>query len=300
MYATRCLQLLFIALVGVCAVLASHNAGNADPYALVARQTDASSEGTGTEPQTSAGGNDDNAPSTSAPPSPTSTPEPDESSSQQVDPSTSEPPQSSPTPDPTSSAGNDETSSVPQPSSSPNEEPSSSTEAPQSSTPSSEAPDSTPATSSGDESSTPVTSEPVTSTAFTTLTLTNSEGSGSIVTSAIATTTTDPDLADGNGNNNDGGLSPSNTKIVIGVVVGVGGAILLGALGVVAWRIRARKKLAEENDGLMDFDEAGKSEPGGTNSSPPQSQGQGTQRSPFQSTLDTYHQPTTVTASSNF
>jgi hypothetical protein len=101
-------------------------------------------------------------------------------------------------------------------------------------------------------------------------------------------------------------MSAKTRNTVIGVVVGIGGAIVVGALGLVAWRIWGRKKHQEEADGLMDFNE---------NNSRPSSNGpyhsvekteygsvgsSGPQRSPFQSTLDTYHQPTPVNASSNF
>lgn len=94
-------------------------------------------------------------------------------------------------------------------------------------------------------------------------------------------------------------MSTKTRNTVIGVVVGVGGAIVLGALGLVAWRIWGRKKHSEENDGLMAYDMAAtggmeKSERGSS------AGGAHTQRSPFQSTLENYHQPGQVTASSNF
>lgn len=105
-------------------------------------------------------------------------------------------------------------------------------------------------------------------------------------------------------------MSANTRNIIIGVVVGVGGAILLGALGVVAWRIRNRKKAAEENDGLMGDYTADYTQMGGDKSEGPGSAGgtmtsasatQGTGRSPFQSNLESYHQPTQpVNASSNF
>ena len=94
------------------------------------------------------------------------------------------------------------------------------------------------------------------------------------------------------------GMSTKTRNTIIGVVVGVGGAIVLGALALVAWRIWGRKKQAEENDGLMAYDNgysgAEKSEP---SHSPSTST---SQRNPFQSTLENYHQPTQVNASSNF
>lgn len=82
------------------------------------------------------------------------------------------------------------------------------------------------------------------------------------------------------------------------MVVGIGGAIVLGALGVVAWRIWGRKKHSEESDGLMDYNMGTgggleKQEPTGSFAA-------GNQRTPFQSTLEDYHQPNQVNASSNF
>lgn len=56
-----------------------------------------------------------------------------------------------------------------------------------------------------------------------------------------------------NGGNGGGGsgLSDSSKKVIGGVVGGVGGAIVLGALALVAWRIWGRKKSTPEDDTLM-------------------------------------------------
>lgn len=78
-------------------------------------------------------------------------------------------------------------------------------------------------------------------------------------------------------------------------MVGVGGAIVLGALGFVAWRIWGKKKQAEENDGLMEYNNQYGNEPKAEVGS-----AQGTGRTPFQSTLESYHAPNQVNASSNF
>jgi hypothetical protein len=143
--------------------------------------------------------------------------------------------------------------------------------------------------------------EPVTSTSFQTITRTNSAGELETTTSA-SVTTSDPELSEDGGDS--GGLPTNTRNIIIGVVVGVGGAIILGALGIVAWRIRARKKLAEENDGLMEYnggytpvDKSDGPAPGSSPSTAPT----GSTRTPFQSTLENYHQPSQpVNASSNF
>jgi hypothetical protein len=86
-------------------------------------------------------------------------------------------------------------------------------------------------------------------------------------------------------------MSPQTRNTVIGVVVGVGGAIILGGLALVAWRIWGRKKHQEESDGLMDY---------GSTAEKPESGGSMTGRTPFQSTLESYHAPTQVNTAANF
>ncbi|KGQ07341.1 hypothetical protein BB8028_0005g08190 [Beauveria bassiana] len=116
--------------------------------------------------------------------------------------------------------------------------------------------------------------------------------------SASSTTksTSTPDL----NSEKDGATSGMPTKTrntVIGVVVGIGGAILLGAAGMVAYRIWGRKKHSEETDGLMSYD---LSTNGYEKHEPSNSISSGNQRTPFQSTLENYHQPSNVNASANF
>jgi len=91
-------------------------------------------------------------------------------------------------------------------------------------------------------------------------------------------------------------MSAKTRNTIIGAVVGIGGAIVIGAVALIAWRIWGRKKRAEENDGLMAYDAQYNSvKPEGVSPS-----GTATQNNPFQSTLENYHQPGQVTASSNF
>jgi hypothetical protein len=145
----------------------------------------------------------------------------------------------------------------------------------------------------------------VTSTHIAVVTRTNSDGNLETMTTTSVSTST-PGLSDGDDDGSSSGMSTKTRNTVIGVVVGIGGAIVVGALGLVAWRIWGRKKHNDEADGLMDFDESNsrpnsngpyhsveKTEYGSVGSAGPQ-------RSPFASTLDTYHQPTHVNASSNF
>jgi hypothetical protein len=140
----------------------------------------------------------------------------------------------------------------------------------------------------------------VTETKTTIITTTNANGQVETRT-GVETSTRTPGLSESN-ENKGSGMSTGTRNTVIGVVVGVGGAIVLGALAFVAWRIWGRKRGAREDDGLsggyggattapyapMDKSEAGSSA------------GVGAQRNPFQSTLETYHAPTQVNASSNF
>lgn len=89
------------------------------------------------------------------------------------------------------------------------------------------------------------------------------------------------------------GVSSSDKKIIIGVVVGVGGAILIGALGLVFWRIHKKRngQFGDEDD-LM----------GGTavGSNPREKAPSPANNTPFKNTLDQYHNPGPVNAASNF
>ncbi|KAI5285180.1 hypothetical protein KEM52_002565, partial [Ascosphaera acerosa] len=67
-------------------------------------------------------------------------------------------------------------------------------------------------------------------------------------TAAAATPSTASDGDDGDGKDSSGGLSASSKRVVIGVVVGVGGAVILGVVGFVLWRLR-RKNTAPGTTG---------------------------------------------------
>jgi hypothetical protein len=88
-------------------------------------------------------------------------------------------------------------------------------------------------------------------------------------------------------------MSTQTRNTVIGVAVGVGGAIVLAGLSLVAWRIWGRKKAAaDESDDLMGRGYSGHGEKEGAST---------VGSSPFQSTLESYHNPSRpVNASSNF
>ncbi|KAF4977008.1 hypothetical protein FZEAL_6408 [Fusarium zealandicum] len=160
--------------------------------------------------------------------------------------------------------------------------------------------------------STQVTAKPVTSTFVEVVTMTNDDGDLETMTTTTKTTST-PGLNSEDNEDSSSGMSPKTRNTVIGVVVGIGGAIVVGVLGLVAWRIWGRKKQNDEADGLMDYNENNGSlsgiNGGYSNSSyngiekaePVSAGGTGPQRTPFQSTLDNYHQPAPpVNASSNF
>ncbi|KAL8752032.1 MAG: hypothetical protein Q9199_006018 [Rusavskia elegans] len=114
------------------------------------------------------------------------------------------------------------------------------------------------------------------------------------VSTSSVTSTKNPTTNDENENGSSkSGLDYSQKRIVIGVVVGIGGAILLGGIAVVAWRIWGRKGRATDDDNdLMD------SHPG---SSGREKQSSVSGQSPFRSTLDQYHNQTgPVNTASNF
>lgn len=104
-----------------------------------------------------------------------------------------------------------------------------------------------------------------------------------------------PSLNGGNSSSSSSGVSESDKKIIIGVVVGVGGAIVLGVLGVVIWRIQKKRneQYNDEDDDLMGGTAVGS---GPREKAPSPAHG-GT---PFKSTLDQYHNPGPVNAASNF
>lgn len=91
-----------------------------------------------------------------------------------------------------------------------------------------------------------------------------------------------------------GRLSSETKNTIIGAVVGVGGAMLLGGLGMVLWRLRKSQINSVVNGDL------------GRHEGSPLSAGQdmhsaSPEASPFQAALDQYHkQPGSVNASSNF
>ncbi|PGH30296.1 hypothetical protein GX50_06923 [[Emmonsia] crescens] len=126
--------------------------------------------------------------------------------------------------------------------------------------------------------------------------------SGSVIEQTSASTiapgqTLAPGLGkEGGGSNGSSGLSDSSKKTIIGVVVGVGGAVILGGLALVAWRLRRKRNARglNDDDDLMNAGTAV-----GSSSHETSTMGT-TTHSPFKATLDQYHHPGGVNPSSNF
>jgi len=303
MYSTRLLQLLFTGLAF--ASLTQAGAKYDSDGLMIPRQEDADGPSLTILPDD---GGDDNPSATESPPASSTTeakPPPSSTPTEDPDPSTTtteDKPPATTTKDTTTKPPTETTTTDEKPTTTSKDDvPSSTTSKPDPST----------TEDNNDEEEEATTSEkPIISTAIETITRTNSDGSKETLTTSTITTHS-PEPQDGDdANDGGGGLNDDTRKIVIGVCVGVGGAILLGALALVYWRIRNRKKQAEENEGLMEYN-AGYTGPGADKMEPPGSAATGTGttvptssgggRSPFQSTLDTYHQPTPpVNASSNF
>ena len=109
--------------------------------------------------------------------------------------------------------------------------------------------------------------------------------------SSSGTPTGAPGLNGGSGDNSSSGLSKGQKNTIIGVVVGVVGALVLGGLAFAAWRVWGKKKSGADDDDTDYINGVSEAKP----SSDP------SENTPFRSTLDQYHNPTgRVNASSNF
>ncbi|CRG85919.1 hypothetical protein PISL3812_02922 [Talaromyces islandicus] len=189
---------------------------------------------------------------------------------------------SSAPPSTTSSSSTSTTSSDPSTSSSTStSEPATSTEPPTTSSTSSVPPETT-------TSSLPaggVTTEVLTSTA--------QPDTPSSTSSAAPSASTTPGLND-SGSSASSGLSVGTRNTIIGVVVGVGGAILIAGIAFAIWRIWGRNRHESDND-EDDLMSAGTAVGSNSREKAPSPSG-----TPFRSTLDQYHNPGPVNAASNF
>jgi hypothetical protein len=68
----------------------------------------------------------------------------------------------------------------------------------------------------------------------------------------IATATIDPTLAKGGSGGSSSSMAPQTKAIIGGVIGGIGGAILIGGLAIVAWRLWGKKK-REQAAAVDDF-----------------------------------------------
>ncbi|KAI1077866.1 hypothetical protein F5B20DRAFT_550606 [Whalleya microplaca] len=139
------------------------------------------------------------------------------------------------------------------------------------------------------------TPQSVTSTTVVFFTTTDSNGQQTVASSSSQVVMPAPTQDSAESSNS--GPSKQAKNVIIGVCVGVGGAIVLGVAGLLFWRLRSKKRNHEENEELVSYGDgfagpgtAEKSDAGTTNPS----------RSPFQSTLESYHAPTQTNAASNF
>lgn len=115
--------------------------------------------------------------------------------------------------------------------------------------------------------------------------------STTVVAVSTSTTVSGPRLNEDGGSENSG-LSDNDKKIVIGTVVGVGGAILLGGLALVAWRVWGRRRSSPDDDDVLM-----ESRNHSLAAEKPSSAGTS---NPFKTTLDQYHTPAPVNTASNF
>ncbi|KAI1258502.1 hypothetical protein F5Y18DRAFT_345747 [Xylariaceae sp. FL1019] len=146
------------------------------------------------------------------------------------------------------------------------------------------------------ETKTSTTAKPYTTSTTIVFTSTDSEGH-TFTSSTLSQVVQTPGLSGSGSSSKNTGLSPKEKSTVIGVTVGVGGAIVLAALGVLFWRLRSKKRSNEEQEELVSYGE-GFGGPGAAEKTTEPSPG--ASRSPFQSTLESYHAPSSTNAASNF
>ncbi|CAJ2504293.1 Uu.00g116870.m01.CDS01 [Anthostomella pinea] len=155
-------------------------------------------------------------------------------------------------------------------------------------------------TSSGNDDSSSsksskTTASPVTFTSIAVITTTNDAGQTVTSSSATAIVST-PALSGSDSSKDNQGISQGTKNTIIGVCVGVGLAIVIAVGGLLFWRLRSKRRSQEENEELVSYGNGfggpGTAEKSET-SAPPN-------RSPFQSTLESYHAPTQTNAASNF
>ena len=91
-------------------------------------------------------------------------------------------------------------------------------------------------------------------------------------------------MSGSSGSSGGSGLAPSSKKIIGGVIGGVGGAILLGGLAIVAWRIWGRNRRSAGSDNDLMEGSSGREKASSVSD-------------PFRSNLDSHHAAPVNTAS---
>ncbi|RYP46893.1 hypothetical protein DL768_006990 [Monosporascus sp. mg162] len=131
-----------------------------------------------------------------------------------------------------------------------------------------------------------------------TITADDANGQSTVYTTSTTRTTTGATLitgaADTQGNS---GMTPETKNTIIGVTVGIGGAIILGVGALMYWRLRNKQRNSEESEDLVSYGD-GFGGPG--TAEKPDTTGSASGRSPFQSTLESYHAPSQANTASNF
>lgn len=158
-------------------------------------------------------------------------------------------------------------------------------------------------TSDSDRGTPMTTLSPTTRRLVTTIysTLTNGGNTGQVSTILSTSTTVEtPTVPASSGGQNQGqnneseGLKPATRNTIIGAVLGVGGALLVGGLVIFAWRLKKRRVNPVDEDDLMRRDGSPLAAGRDKRTASPE-------ESPFKATLDQYHKPPgTVNTSSNF
>ena len=158
-------------------------------------------------------------------------------------------------------------------------------------------------TSDSDRATAMTTLSPTTRRQVTTIYSTITSGGNTGQVSAILSTSTTvetPTVPASSGGQNQGqnngseGLKPATRNTIIGAVLGVGGALLVGGLVIFAWRLKKRRVNPVDEDDLMRRDGSSLAAGRDKRTASPE-------ESPFKATLDQYHKPPgTVNASSNF
>ncbi|KAI0874040.1 hypothetical protein GGS24DRAFT_460842 [Hypoxylon argillaceum] len=201
-----------------------------------------------------------------------------------------------PTPTVNTSTSSRSSASTPSPTTGPITTPPASTPTSSTSTTSSSGDDSNPETT--DDTTSSSTAKPVTQTKTVLYTSTDNSGQTHIGSSESVIVSTPGLSGSGGSSSGNSGITPQVRSTIIGVTVGVGGAIILAAGGILYWRLRNKKRSQEENEELISYG-AGFGGPGTAEKSEASGPA-ASARSPFQSTLETYHAPTQTNAASNF